>query len=139
MGWDWLQRRYGILRVAQQLFDAVCDVISGAFDDCRQPNMLRCHVWLLTGAVRRPAVTLLNMPHGLQVTMVMTDVEGSTQLWEQDSAAADEAIALHDSILRGMLPTYFGFEVRGLQAGKRLACKCCLDTKRKGCCNPAAF
>ena len=44
--------------------------------------------------------------------MVMTDVEGSTQLWEQDSAAADEAIALHDSILRSMLPTYFGFEVK---------------------------
>lgn len=44
--------------------------------------------------------------------MVMTDVEGSTQLWEQGSAAADEAIALHDSILRGMLPGYFGFEVR---------------------------
>eukprot|EP00891_Asterochloris_glomerata_P007201 jgi/Astpho2/7201/Aster-01519 len=47
----------------------------------------------------------------MRVTMVMTDVEGSTQLWEQDSAAADEAIALHDSILRGMLPVYFGFEV----------------------------
>ena len=112
MAWDWLQRRYGIVRHAQQLFDAVCDVTSGAGDGCRQPNMLRCHVWHVTGAVRRPAVALLNVPHGLQVTMVMTDVEGSTQLWEQDSAAADEAIALHDSILRGVLPTYFGFEVR---------------------------
>ena len=65
-----------------------------------------------TGAVHRPVVILLNVPHGLQVTMVMTDVEGSTQLWEQDSSAADQAIAMHDSILRGMLPTYFGFEVR---------------------------
>ena len=49
----------------------------------------------------------------VQVTMIMTDVEGSTELWEQDSAAADKAIALHDSILRGLLPSYYGFEVGG--------------------------
>lgn len=43
--------------------------------------------------------------------MIMTDVEGSTELWEQDSVAADKAIALHDSILRRLLPSYYGFEV----------------------------
>ena len=47
----------------------------------------------------------------VQVTMIMTDVEGSTELWEQDSVAADKAIALHDSILRRLLPSYYGFEV----------------------------
>ena len=96
-------------------------------------------MWLLIGAVRRPCCMMLSAPHGLQVTMVLTDVEGSTQLWEQDSAAADEAIALHDSILRGMLPTYFGFEVKWLQTGECLACKCPLDTRGKSCCRQAAF
>ena len=48
--------------------------------------------------------------------MIMTDVEGSTELWEQDSVAADRGIALHDSILRRLLPSYYGFEV-GSRAG----------------------
>ena len=73
--------------------------------------------------------------------MIMTDVEGSTELWEQDSAAADRGIALHDSILRRLLPSYYGFEV-GSRTGDlpaiNLAPRMLLWTRRCSacCCMP---
>jgi hypothetical protein len=47
----------------------------------------------------------------LYVTMVMTDVEGSTRLWEWDSGAMAAAIAMHDALLRRLLRRYSGYEV----------------------------
>ncbi len=49
------------------------------------------------------------------MSIVMTDVEGSTGLWEWNSRIMNSALALHDHTLRSLLPKYFGYEVSGLQ------------------------
>lgn len=46
------------------------------------------------------------------VTLVFTDVEASTALWERVPAATREAIALHDALLRELLETRGGYEMR---------------------------
>ena len=46
-----------------------------------------------------------------EVTLVCTDVEGSTAMWEWNSGAMQEAIFLHDSILRKLIPEHSGIEV----------------------------
>ena len=48
---------------------------------------------------------------GSAVTLVTTDVEGSTELWEWDGQAMDEAQNLHDRIMRSRLPDFFAYEV----------------------------
>ena len=45
------------------------------------------------------------------MSIVMTDVEGSTALWEWNSRIMNSALALHDHTLRSLLPKYFGYEV----------------------------
>ncbi|KAL3142345.1 hypothetical protein ABBQ38_002682 [Trebouxia sp. C0009 RCD-2024] len=45
------------------------------------------------------------------MSIVMTDVEGSTSLWEWNSRIMNSALALHDYTLRSLLPKYFGYEV----------------------------
>ncbi len=45
------------------------------------------------------------------MSIVMTDVEGSTGLWEWNSRIMNSALALHDHTLRSLLPKYFGYEV----------------------------
>ncbi len=45
------------------------------------------------------------------MSIVMTDVEGSTALWEWNSRVMSPALALHDHTLRSLLPKYFGYEV----------------------------
>lgn len=48
------------------------------------------------------------------ITMVYTDVEGSTRLWEWDSGAMGSAIYMHDALMRKLLRRYSGYEVRYL-------------------------
>ena len=45
------------------------------------------------------------------MSIVMTDVEGSTSLWEWNSRIMNSVLALHDYTLRSLLPKYFGYEV----------------------------
>eukprot|EP00798_Chlamydomonas_sp_ICE-L_P026739 gene26739-4305_t len=50
------------------------------------------------------------------VTLVITDVESSTELWEWDPpglGVMSEALAIHDRALRRTLASYYGYEVRG--------------------------
>ena len=49
------------------------------------------------------------------ISIVMTDVEGSTGLWEWNGSIMNSALALHDHTLRSLLPKYFGYEVSPLQ------------------------
>ena len=48
---------------------------------------------------------------GKPATLVLTDIEGSTELWEWDSDAMMEALNLHDRIIRSQLAQYCGYEV----------------------------
>lgn len=43
--------------------------------------------------------------------LVMTDVEGSTALWEWNGHVMNVALGLHDYTLRSLLPKYCGNEV----------------------------
>jgi len=45
-----------------------------------------------------------------RVTLVFTDVEGSTALWERESAAMRRALELHDALFRRMLVKHGGYE-----------------------------
>eukprot|EP00775_Hariotina_reticulata_P002698 gene2698-2998_t len=45
------------------------------------------------------------------VTLVLTDVQGSTELWEWDQQLASEAFKIHDRILRQYMTHFFGYEV----------------------------
>jgi len=46
-----------------------------------------------------------------EVTMVFTDVEGSTSLWEADPEAMHVALELHDATIRGLLAKHHGYEI----------------------------
>lgn len=45
------------------------------------------------------------------VTLVCTDVEGSTEMWEWDNVAMMEAIDLHDRCMRMHLAKFGGYEI----------------------------
>lgn len=45
------------------------------------------------------------------MTLVATDIAGSTELWEVDRAAMMAALAIHDSLIRGSLSKFHGYEV----------------------------
>ncbi|KAK9861409.1 hypothetical protein WJX84_009398 [Apatococcus fuscideae] len=49
--------------------------------------------------------------HGKPLTLVATDIEGSTELWEWNPAVADAAIRLHDQLIRTNLLKYYGHEL----------------------------
>jgi predicted ATPase/class 3 adenylate cyclase len=57
------------------------------------------------------ATTPLEAPSGT-VALVFTDIEGSTRLWEQCSAGMRAALDIHDRILRTLLSSRAGYEVR---------------------------
>ena len=48
---------------------------------------------------------------GKPLTLVMTDVEGSTELWEWDRASMMDAVNIHDTVMRSLLPRFCGYEV----------------------------
>lgn len=48
---------------------------------------------------------------GRPATLVLTDVEASTELWEWDRLCMMEAIAIHDRIMRSNLRRFQGYEV----------------------------
>jgi hypothetical protein len=63
--------------------------------------------WRVNAAKRRPP----GQEQGKEVTLVLTDVEGSTELWEWDADVASAAIALHDRLLRSYISRFYGYEV----------------------------
>jgi class 3 adenylate cyclase len=42
------------------------------------------------------------------VTFLLTDVEGSTGLWEHDEAGMDDALARHDDVMRSAIAAHGG-------------------------------
>ncbi|KAK9862873.1 hypothetical protein WJX84_003462 [Apatococcus fuscideae] len=48
---------------------------------------------------------------GKSVTLVATDIEGSTELWEWNSAVADAAIRQHDQLIRTNVLKFYGHEL----------------------------
>ena len=60
---------------------------------------MSCHAWPLVSAAET------------SVTLVCTDVEGSTEMWEWDNKVTMEAINLHDRCMRKHLAKFGGYEV----------------------------
>jgi predicted ATPase/class 3 adenylate cyclase len=61
----------------------------------------------LGGAAAAPPTPDTPLPRGT-VTFLFTDIEGSTQLWEQHPAAMPAALARHDRLLREAIETHGG-------------------------------
>lgn len=55
--------------------------------------------------------TLDSPPDDGPVAIVLTDVEGSTNLWETNPEAMKEALSLHDSIIRKLREENHGYEI----------------------------
>eukprot|EP01062_Namystynia_karyoxenos_P003917 TRINITY_DN1137_c2_g1_i1.p1 TRINITY_DN1137_c2_g1~~TRINITY_DN1137_c2_g1_i1.p1 ORF type:complete len:890 (+),score=223.00 TRINITY_DN1137_c2_g1_i1:146-2671(+) len=54
---------------------------------------------------------MLEAPEG-EVTIVFTDIQSSTRLWEQCSDAMNEALSTHNSAIRKRLRQCYGYEVK---------------------------
>src|ERR687885_1411248 len=61
------------------------------------------------GLVWRSAMA--DLPTGT-VTFLLTDIAGSTRLWEQDAAAMRQALARHDALIETSIVQYGGVVVR---------------------------
>src|SRR5690348_7094343 len=46
------------------------------------------------------------------VTLVFTDVQGSTHLWEHHTAAMEQALELHNALFRRLIAEHGGYEVK---------------------------
>ncbi|KAG1674923.1 hypothetical protein FOA52_014716 [Chlamydomonas sp. UWO 241] len=46
-----------------------------------------------------------------EVTLVLTDVEGSTELWEWDTEVTSVSIDVHDRLIRQFIAKFYGYEV----------------------------
>lgn len=51
-------------------------------------------------------------PQGPDVAFVMTDIEGSTALWERAPEAMGEAVLIHNALVRAHLATHGGYEIK---------------------------
>ncbi|GIM09453.1 hypothetical protein Vretimale_13299, partial [Volvox reticuliferus] len=74
---------------------------------------------LVPSVVRYRTMLAKRMPPGFSrraggcvVTLVLTDVEGSTELWEWDTDLMAAAIDLHDHTLRSQMSKWYGYEVQ---------------------------
>ena len=52
----------------------------------------------------------VKIPQGI-ITIVITDVEGSTKLWEKNPIVMKEALDLHDSVIRRCYTNHNGYEI----------------------------
>ncbi len=67
-----------------------------------------------------------NLPSGT-VTFLFTDIEGSTQLWEQYPEAMKPALALHDSILKEAIASNHGHIIKNTGDGVHAVFTTALD------------
>src|SRR5947209_7698342 len=62
---------------------------------------------------------LPELPSGT-ITFLFTDIEGSTQLWEQHPAAMEVALARHDALAAALIPQHRGTLVKSRGEGDSL-------------------
>jgi predicted ATPase/class 3 adenylate cyclase len=64
-------------------------------------------------SVFRPADERVCVPAPIsQVTLLFTDIEGSTALWEEDEARMSQALAFHDALARSAVESHGGAVVK---------------------------
>jgi class 3 adenylate cyclase len=79
-------------------------------DDRMQSAQELADVWF-KGVASRPSSAALAAPIG-KVTLVFTDIEGSTRLWEAEEEVARHSLHAHDAVMRTALQKYGGYEVK---------------------------
>ena len=47
-----------------------------------------------------------------EITLVFTDIQGSTKLWEAHGAAFQVALDLHNQVIRTSIERHMGYEVK---------------------------
>ncbi len=67
------------------------------------------------GSLTEAQSKLLGLPMK-ELTLCITDIAGSTALWEWNPRVMDKAQALQEQCLRSLLPKHCGHEVRNLLA-----------------------
>jgi class 3 adenylate cyclase len=75
--------------------------------------------WALTRSIERLAQERQVITQGRnksspptgKVTLVLTDIQGSTALWEADSGAMQESQDIHDDIIRQLGAAHWGYEI----------------------------
>ena len=65
----------------------------------------------MTAPTPRPPADAAPAPEG-EVTLVFTDIQGSTELWEALPRAMSGALVLHDALMRETLADHGGYEVK---------------------------
>ena len=70
-----------------------------------------------------------NLPTGT-VTFLFTDIEGSTQLWEQHPEAMKAALAKHDAILKGAIEANHGQIIKTTGDGAHAVFPAAIDAIR---------
>jgi len=79
-------------------------------DDRLQSASELADVWF-QGLDERPTSAPLTAPMG-RVTLVFTDIEGSTTLWEAEEEIARHSLHAHDAVMRAALQKHGGYEVK---------------------------
>ena len=62
----------------------------------------------MSAADPRPVPAATPLPSGT-VTFAFTDIEGSTQRWDRDRAAMQDAVRRHDQLMRAAIASYSGY------------------------------
>ncbi|KAK9846166.1 hypothetical protein WJX84_007294, partial [Apatococcus fuscideae] len=107
-------------------FAAVIKFAPGVLDDMALLRMLNLKRGSPAGLMKPAAAQNLGLTPG-EITLVITDLQGSTELWEWNSAVMDVANALHAQLARRLLKKYCGYEVLTEGDSFTLAFHDCLD------------
>ncbi|MBR59221.1 MAG: hypothetical protein CMH54_14545 [Myxococcales bacterium] len=60
---------------------------------------------------KKPTISTDEAPMGL-VTLVFTDIEGSTELWEASTQMMEQALQTHQKLMRELIDEHMGYEVK---------------------------
>src|SRR5690348_10762413 len=73
------------------------------------------------GGTGLPRLPMAELPTGT-ATFLLTDIEGSTHLWEQDPAAMRAALAHHDALIHTLVRQHQGLVVKSRGEGDSFFC-----------------
>jgi len=80
-------------------------------DDDRIPTAEALAERWFEGTSERPKMSAKTAPVG-RVTLVFTDIQGSTRLWEAEQDVARHSMRAHDAVMRASLHRHGGYEVK---------------------------
>jgi len=101
------QTRTSLASISSLISAEVDSIIMSQLEETQR---LHRRVLSLNNHERRGSIRSSGPPQGT-AALVLTDIEGSTSLWEQDPQAMSRALHLHNDIIRRLITTFVGYEV----------------------------